>query len=114
MVADVFSMSRDDFLRDFSLDDKLLPLPGRLEQITTRFLRHIVCSARMTLGASLRSALLRKGAEVAALAVWGLADRSAAQQVLQELHLRYAFCAGLRPARCRATLCAANYAPAIP
>ncbi len=92
MVVDaLFSMSRDDFLRDFTLDDKSLLPAGRLEQITTRFLRY--CLQREDdLERVHALALLRKGADLAALqAVWGLAGRPAAQQALQELHLRYAF-----------------------
>jgi tetratricopeptide (TPR) repeat protein len=92
MVADAFfSMPRDEFLRDFALDDKTLLPAGRLEQITTRFLRY--CMQREDdLERVYGLALLPKSADEAAWhAVWGLPLRQSARALLQELHLRYAF-----------------------
>ncbi len=92
MVADaLFSMDRELFLRDFALDDKTLLPAGRLEQITTRFLRY--CLQREDdLERVHALAMLRKGADEAALhTIWGLPLRQSAQEVLKELRLRYAF-----------------------
>ncbi len=92
MVADaLFSMDRDDFLREFILDDKTLLPTGRLEQITTRFLRYCM-NREEDLERVQGLALLRKDANEAAMhAVWNLLPSQSAREVLQELRLRYAF-----------------------
>lgn len=92
MVADaLFSMDRETFLRDFALDDKSLLPAGRLEQITTRFLRY--CMQREDdLERVHALAMLRKGAAEAAIAAsWDLPARQSARDVMQVLRLRYAF-----------------------
>ncbi len=93
MVADaLFSMKREDFLRNFALDDKTLLPTGRLEQITTRFLRY--CMQREDdLERVHGLALLRKDADEAAMAaVWALLPGGiTAPEILQELRSRYAF-----------------------
>jgi superkiller protein 3 len=92
MVADaLFTMDRDEFLRDFALQDKGLLPADRLEKITERFLRYC-----LTQGEDLERvqamAMLRKGIDERALAaVWNLAPGQAVQTILQALRSRYAF-----------------------
>jgi tetratricopeptide (TPR) repeat protein len=92
MVTDaLFSMEREVFLENFALDDKTLLPAGRLEQITSRFLRYCMQNEE-DLERVYALALLRKGADEAALhVVWGLPVRQSARTVLQQLHQRYAF-----------------------
>ncbi len=92
MVADaLFTLSRDEFLQNFVVDDRTLLPAGRLEQITARFLRH--CLTRQDDMERVQGmALLRRGADEAALeAVWALEDDQPATQVLAGLQMRYAF-----------------------
>jgi tetratricopeptide (TPR) repeat protein len=92
MVADaLFSMERTDFLREFVLDDKTLLPAGRLEQITTRFLRYCL-NSEDDLERVQGLALLHKGADEAVLhAVWNLLPGQSARELLNDLRLRYAF-----------------------
>jgi tetratricopeptide (TPR) repeat protein len=92
MVADaLFTMDRDDFLRDFALDDKSL-LPGdRLDRITSRFLRYCLTQAE-DLARVQAMALLRKGSDAPALAaVWNLSGTQSVPEVFAGLRARYAF-----------------------
>jgi tetratricopeptide (TPR) repeat protein len=92
MVSDaLFTMDRDEFLRDFALDEKGLLPSDRLDKITERFLRYC-----LTHGEDLERvqamALLRKGADERALAaVWNLAPGRSARDVVRILRSRYAF-----------------------
>ncbi len=92
MVADaLFTMDRDEFLRDFALDDKSLLANDRLDTITERFLRY--CLTHPTdLERVQAMALLRKEAETDALAaVWNLHQDESVQRELYALRSRYAF-----------------------
>lgn len=92
MVADaLFTMDRDEFLREFALDDKSL-LPGdRLDQITARFLRYCLTQPE-DLERVQAMALLRKDAEESALAAaWGLSPEQSVRNVIYGLRTRYAF-----------------------
>lgn len=92
MVADaLFTLDRAEFLQNFVLDDKtLLPL-GRLEQVTTRFLRYCLTSPE-DMERVQAMALLRRHPDPAALeAVWNLPQGQNAAQAWQSLHRRYAF-----------------------
>lgn len=92
MVADaLFSMDRTDFLRDIVLTDRGLLPAGRLEQITTRFLRYCM-NREEDLERVQALALLRKGSSEAAMhAVWSLLPGQSAREVLSDLRSRYAF-----------------------
>jgi superkiller protein 3 len=92
MVTDaLFAMSREQFLREFALDDRSL-LPGdRLAVIAERFLRYCLTQPQ-DLERVQAMALLRKGADEAALAaVWRLPAEQPAARALLELRSRYAF-----------------------
>lgn len=92
MVTDaLFTMDRDEFLREFALDDRSL-LPGdRLAKIAERFLRY--CLTNPTdLERVQAMALLRKGIDEEGLtAVWRLPAERSVADALYSLRVRYAF-----------------------
>ncbi len=92
MVADaLFTMDRDEFLREFALDDRSL-LPGeRLNAIAERFLRYCLTQPE-DLERVQAMALLRKGTDDQALAAtWRLHPDVSVRQTLHNLRTRYAF-----------------------
>lgn len=92
MVTDaLFTMDRDEFLREFALDDRAL-LPGdRLAKIAERFLRYCLTNPE-DLERVQAMALLRKGIDEAALtAVWRLPANRSVADALYSLRVRYAF-----------------------
>ncbi len=92
MVSDaLFTMDRDEFLRDFALDDKSLIASDRLDKITERFLRYCLTHPD-DLERVQAMALLRKGAdEEAVAAVWNLHPDESVRAMLYSLRARYAF-----------------------
>lgn len=92
MVADaVFTMDRDEFLRDFALDDKGLVASERLDKITERFLRYCLTHP-IDLERVQAMALLRKDADDGAVAaVWNLQPDQSVRSQLYALRARYAF-----------------------
>lgn len=92
MVSDaLFTMDRDEFLRDFALDDKGLLPSDRLDAITERFLRYCLTHPD-DLERVQGMALLRKGThEAATAAVWNLQEDQSVRNMLHILRARYAF-----------------------
>ncbi len=92
MVADaLFTMDRDEFLRDFALDDRGMLASERLDKITERFLRYCLTHPE-DLERVQAMALLRKDADEAGLAaVWNLQSDQPVRNVLNSLRARYAF-----------------------
>jgi tetratricopeptide (TPR) repeat protein len=92
MVTDaLFTMDREEFLRDFALDDRSLLPQDRLNAIAERFLRYCLTQPD-DLERVQAMALLRKDADSEALAaIWRLLPGQSVRDALHNLRSRYAF-----------------------
>ncbi len=92
MVADaLFTLDREDFLRDFALDDKSLLASDRLDKITERFLRYCLTHPQDLERVQAMALLLKGSTDGALAAVWNLRPDEPVRQAHYTLRSRYAF-----------------------